>query len=89
MEELDFDDPVEIIDPKENSQDMIDEYASIYWKKEERNGLTLLEARKLMRERNYFGAMMLELDHADALISGITRNYPNTIKPALQIIGFR
>jgi malate dehydrogenase (oxaloacetate-decarboxylating)(NADP+) len=40
-----------------------------------------------MRERNYFGAMMLELDHADALISGITRNYPNTIKPALQIIG--
>ena len=76
MEELDFDEPVEIVDPKEKNQEKIDEYASIYWKKEERKGFDpLYEARKLMRERNYFGAMMLELDHADALISGITRNY--------------
>ena len=40
-----------------------------------------------MRERNYFGSMMVELGLADALISGITRNYPNTLRPALQIIG--
>ena len=42
-----------------------------------------------MRERNYFGSMMVELGQADALISGITRNYPNTIKPALEVIGKR
>ena len=45
MEELDFDADIEIIDPKENSQAMIDEYASIYWKKEERKGLTLLASK--------------------------------------------
>ena len=58
-----------------------------FYKKRQRKGVTLYEARKLMRERNYFGAMMLELNQADALISGISRNYPSTIKPALQIIG--
>ena len=42
-----------------------------------------------MRERNYYGSMMVELGEADALISGITRNYPNTIKPALEVIGKR
>ena len=42
-----------------------------------------------MRERNYFGSMMVELDEADALISGITRNYPSTIKPAMEVIGKR
>ena len=49
--------------------------------KEKRKGLTKFESIKLMRERNYFGSMMVELDEADALISGITRNYPSTIKP--------
>jgi malate dehydrogenase (oxaloacetate-decarboxylating)(NADP+) len=87
MEELDFDDPVEIIDPKENSQDMIDEYASIYWKKEERNGLTLLASKKLMRERNYFAAMMLNAGDADALITGYSKSYPNVVKPILKLIG--
>ena len=42
-----------------------------------------------MRERNYYGSMMVELGEADALISGITRNYPNTIKPAMEVIGSR
>ena len=42
-----------------------------------------------MRERNYYGSMMVELGRADALISGITRNYPSTIKPALEVIGKR
>ena len=40
-----------------------------------------------MRERNYFGSMLVEMGDADALVSGITRNYPSTLRPALQIIG--
>jgi len=87
MEELDFDADIEIIDPKENSQVMIDEYASIYWKKEERKGLTLLASKKLMRERNYFGAMMVNSGDADALITGYSKSYPNVVKPILKLIG--
>ena len=87
MEELDFDADIEIIDPKENSQAMIDEYASIYWKKEERKGLTLLASKKLMRERNYFGAMMVNSADADALITGYSKSYPNVVKPILKLIG--
>jgi len=87
MEELDFDVDIEIIDPKENSQAMIDEYASIYWKKEERKGLTLLASKKLMRERNYFGAMMVNSGDADALITGYSKSYPNVVKPILKLIG--
>jgi malate dehydrogenase (oxaloacetate-decarboxylating)(NADP+) len=54
-----------------------------------RDGLTLDHARKLMRLRNYFGSMMVELGDADGLISGLTRTYPETIRPALQIIDTR
>ena len=54
-----------------------------------RDGLTLEHARKLMRLRNYFGSMMVELGDADGLISGLTRTYPETIRPALQIIDTR
>ena len=49
--------------------------------------MTLNEAQKLMRERNYLGSMMVDQDMADAFISGISRNYPITLRPALQIIG--
>jgi malate dehydrogenase (oxaloacetate-decarboxylating)(NADP+) len=49
--------------------------------------MTLHDAVKLMRERNYFGAMMVETGVADALVSGLTKNYPTSIKPALQAIG--
>jgi malate dehydrogenase (oxaloacetate-decarboxylating)(NADP+) len=54
-----------------------------------RQGMTLGEARKRMRQRNYFGSMMVELGDADGLISGITQSYPETLRPALQIIGTR
>ena len=80
----------EIIDPKETKQVKKREQFGLHlWKKRRRKGLTKFEATKLMRERNYFGSMMVELGEADALISGITRNYPNTIKPALEVIGKR
>jgi len=86
---IEFDDLI-IIDPKDVSQKKKrDEYGDILWEKRKRKGLTQFEARKLMRERNYFGSMMVETGEADALISGISRNYRTTIKPALEVIGKR
>ena len=74
---------VVIIDPKsKEEEERRGEFAEVYFEKRKRKGVTLFEARKLMRERNYFGSMMVELGLADALISGITRNYPNTLRPA-------
>ncbi|HEY4587679.1 MAG TPA: phosphate acyltransferase, partial [Thermoanaerobaculia bacterium] len=52
-----------------------------------REGMTMVEARKRMRQRNYFGTMMVEMGDADGLISGLTQSYPETIRPALQIVG--
>ncbi|MBI3233844.1 MAG: NADP-dependent malic enzyme, partial [Bacteroidetes bacterium] len=77
---------VEIIDQMAEEA-MREEFAQIFFEKRQRKGITLHDARKLMRERNYFGSMMLLQGKADALISGLTRNYPSTIRPALQIIG--
>ncbi|MBA2422014.1 MAG: NADP-dependent malic enzyme [Chitinophagales bacterium] len=79
---------VPIIDP--NSLDLEEgrtKYGDWFFDRRKRKGLTLYEARKLMRERNYYGAMMVLEGEADALISGLTRNYAQTIRPALQIIG--
>ncbi len=77
---------VEIIDQMAEEA-MREEFAQAYFEKRQRKGVTLHDARKIMRERNYFGSMMLLHNKADAMISGLTRNYPNTIRPALQIIG--
>ena len=63
------------------------EFGDLLWKKQQRRGLTQYDARKLMRDRNYFGAMMVEQNLADAMISGLTRKYGTPIKPALDIIG--
>lgn len=63
------------------------EFGDMLWRKRSRRGLTQYDARKLMRDRNYFGAMMVELGQADAMISGLTRKYAAPIKPALDIIG--
>ncbi len=64
-------------------------YGEILFRKRQRRGMTLSEAIKQMRDRNYFGSMMVELGEGDALISGLTKNYRSTILPALQIIGTR
>lgn len=77
-----------IIDPwlhEEEAKRM--EFGDLLWHKRNRRGLTQYDARKLMRDRNYFGAMMVELGLADAMISGLTRKYGAPIKPALEIIG--
>lgn len=75
-----------IIDPLEDEQKLA-AYGSILYEKRKRKGITPHEGKKLMQERNYFGAMMLETGEADALISGLTKDYPKTIIPALQVIG--
>ena len=58
-----------------------------YYEKRKRKGVTMYDARKQMRERNTFGAMLVEHGEADALVSGLTKDYPKTILPALQVIG--
>lgn len=77
-----------IIDPRED-KGRDEKYASVYYTKRQRKGITLPDARRVMRDRNAFGAMMVEFGEADALISGLTRDYSKTILPALQIIGMR
>jgi malate dehydrogenase (oxaloacetate-decarboxylating)(NADP+) len=63
------------------------EFAELLFQKRKRRGITLYEGRRLMRERNYYGAMMLETGQADAFITGLTKDYGQSITPALQVIG--
>jgi malate dehydrogenase (oxaloacetate-decarboxylating)(NADP+) len=69
--------------------DRFEAYAQHLHEMRRRDGLTLVDAQKRMRLRNYFGTMMVELGDADGLISGLTQSYPDTIRPALQIIDTR
>lgn len=78
---------VEIIDPLEVEAPNAEQFAQHLYQKRQRRGITLYEARKLVRDRNYYGSSMVEFEHADALISGLTKNYKTTLKPALQVIG--
>ena len=89
MTELDFDpSEVEIIDPKtDEEKDRREKYAQKYWKEKSRKGITLYGARRRMRERNYFAAMMVKEGDADALLSGYSRSYPTVVKPMLDLIG--
>lgn len=79
---------VSIIDPRaEESEPMIEKYAAKLFDKRKRKGLTPVEARRSMYFKSYFGSMMVENGEADAFISGLTRTYPDTIRPALHVIG--
>jgi malate dehydrogenase (oxaloacetate-decarboxylating)(NADP+) len=71
------------------SSDKFEDYAQKLHEMRRRDGMTLVEARKRLRLRNYFGTMMLETGDADGLISGLTQAYPETIRPALQILHTR
>ncbi len=77
-----------IIDPREDKV-RDEKYSAAYYDKRKRKGSTMGDAQRAMRDRNAFGAMMVELGEADALISGLTRDYSKTILPSLQIIGMR
>ncbi|MBD1393982.1 NADP-dependent malic enzyme [Mucilaginibacter glaciei] len=83
--ELDLDD-VEMIDTREDCE-RSQEFTEFLFKKRQRRGITMVEAKKLIIDRNYYGACMVQFGQADALISGLTKNYVSTVKPALQIIG--
>jgi malate dehydrogenase (oxaloacetate-decarboxylating)(NADP+) len=79
---------IPIFDPR--SDQMLEKrmaYSEIFFQKRGRRGFNAYEAKKVMKDRNYFGCMMVECGDADAMISGLAKNYPDTIRPALQTIG--
>jgi malate dehydrogenase (oxaloacetate-decarboxylating)(NADP+) len=87
-EELGFDADIPIFDPKTKEEDKRRfRYADIFWKDRQRKGISLLDAQKWMRERNYFAAMMVNEGDADAMVSGFSRSYPSVVKPLIQLIG--
>ncbi len=79
---------IEIIDPKSEAvKEMRRDFAQLLFEKRQRKGVTLTAAQDLMLHRNYFAPMLVETGYAHAMVSGLTRNYPDTIRPALNIIG--
>lgn len=89
IEEFSFELPdVQIIDPYEEAGSArFEKYVDHLFEKRQRRGISRGDASKLLLNRNYFAASMVQFDDADTLISGLTRNYASTIKPALQVIG--
>lgn len=86
-EEIGFDADVQIIDPKIKEEEARrNKFANTYWSSRQRRGISFLDAQKLMRERNYFAAMMVNEGEADALVTGHSRSYPSVVKPMLQLI---
>jgi len=81
-------DGLEIVNPKsEEMKAKREAYGEVFFKKRQRRGVNRYEVNKLMKDRNHFGCMMVEMGDADAMISGLSRNYPDTIRPAIQLIG--
>ncbi|UTA66296.1 MULTISPECIES: NADP-dependent malic enzyme [Emticicia] len=79
---------VEIIDPRSAKQEPnLKKFGELFYEKRKRKGFNKFEATMVMLNRNYYGAMMVETGEAEAMIGGMTRNYPETIRPALQIVG--
>ncbi|MFI5132792.1 MAG: NADP-dependent malic enzyme [Chitinophagales bacterium] len=77
-----------IFDPRSDAmEEKRNTYAEIFFNKRGRKGFNAYEAKKVMKDRNYFGCMMVECGDADAMISGLAKNYPDTIRPALHTIG--
>lgn len=89
MDEIDFHaEDVVIIDTKSDEEDeRRKRYAQVFWKDRQRKGVTLYDAELLMRQRNYFAAMMVNEGDADVLLSGYSRSYPSVLKPMLELIG--
>jgi malate dehydrogenase (oxaloacetate-decarboxylating)(NADP+) len=79
---------IPVINPKDDQHEEIrKKFGEIFFAKRQRKGINHYEAYKMMKDRVYFGCMMVETGEADALISGLSKNYPDTIRPAIQIIG--
>ena len=80
-------DGVEIVHPRRYPKR--EGYVEELYRMRQRKGLTHKDADLLMRNPNYFGSMMVHMGDADGLVSGVSQHYPDTIRPALQIIGLR
>ncbi len=86
-QEIGFTDEVTILDPKtKEEKERREAFALKYWESRKRKGIKLLDAKKLMRERNYFAAMMVNEGEADAMLTGYSRNYASVVKPILELI---
>ena len=75
-----------IINPMEEKE-LRNQFGQVYFEQRQRKGITYYDACKSMRDRNFFGPMMVNMGMADAFVSGLTKNYPNTVRPALRIVG--
>jgi malate dehydrogenase (oxaloacetate-decarboxylating)(NADP+) len=78
-------DEIDVHDPA--TSERREDYAHFMWQLRQRKGLSLDEARRQLYNGNYFGSCMVARGDADALLSGVTMHYPETIRPALQVIG--
>jgi len=77
-----------IINPKDDKhEEQRKKFGDLFFDKRQRKGVNRYEASKVMKDRNHFGCMLLEHGEADCMISGLSRNYPDTIRPALHVIG--
>lgn len=77
-----------IFDPRSDAlEEKRNQYSEIFFAKRGRRGFNAYEAKKIMKDRNYYGCMMVECGDADCMISGLSKNYPDTIRPAIQTIG--
>ena len=79
---------IPIFDPRSDAmEEKRNQYGDLFFQKRQRKGFNYYESKKVMKDRNYFGCMMVETGDADAMISGLVKNYPDTIRPALHCIG--
>jgi malate dehydrogenase (oxaloacetate-decarboxylating)(NADP+) len=77
-----------IYDPRSDAMEQRrNVFGELFFKKRQRKGFNYYESKKVMKDRNYFGCMMVETGEADCMISGLSKNYPDTIRPAIQCIG--
>ena len=88
MDSLEFNEKIEIIDPKDKiNKERIDKYSHILFKKLKRKGKTLDDVKRLLRGRDYFGSMMVENGDADCMLSGYSKSYPSVFVPLIRSIG--
>ena len=77
----------QIVDPEKTAG--FEEYVAEYFRLRQRKGVTADEARAALHNRTTFGAMMVRRGEADGMVDGITKHYPETLRPALQVINLR
>jgi malate dehydrogenase (oxaloacetate-decarboxylating)(NADP+) len=87
IQQLGLDFNPEIVDPATSEKRAA--YAEAFYAKRQRKGVTLARANDLLRQSTYFGLMMVEQGEADAFVAGLSYNYVEVLRPALQCIGAR